>query len=120
MIKVYLKQAWELLKQNKLRPRHFICCRGITAIPAFHGISLITDFPISNCRGFLFAISVQTLIFKYVCHYRRSLDFMEYLYEKIYDPNTTNPISAMPAFGKNGWLSDDEIKAVIAYLKTIN
>lgn len=44
----------------------------------------------------------------------------EALYDKIYDPNTTNPISAMPAFGKNGWLSDDEIKAVIAYLKTIN
>lgn len=40
--------------------------------------------------------------------------------KKIYDPNTTNPISTMPAFGKNGWLSDDEIKAVIAYLKTIN
>ncbi|MDD2887460.1 MAG: sulfur oxidation c-type cytochrome SoxX [Aliarcobacter sp.] len=44
----------------------------------------------------------------------------EALYAKIYDPNTTNPISTMPAFGKNGWLSDDEIKAVIAYLKTIN
>ena len=28
-----------------------------------------------------------------------------------------NPISQMPAFGKNGWLSDAEIKAVIAYLK---
>ena len=44
----------------------------------------------------------------------------EALYEKIYDPNSTNPISTMPAFGKNGWLSDDEIKAVIAYLKTVN
>jgi len=44
----------------------------------------------------------------------------EALYEKIYDPYTTNPISAMPAFGKNGWLSDSEIKAVVAYLKTIN
>ena len=44
----------------------------------------------------------------------------EALYEKIYDPNTTNPISTMPAFGRYGWLSDDEIKAVIAYLKTIN
>lgn len=41
------------------------------------------------------------------------------LFDKIYDPYTTNPISAMPAFGKNGWLSDDEIKAVVAYLKTI-
>ncbi|CAM3407290.1 sulfur oxidation c-type cytochrome SoxX [Arcobacter aquimarinus] len=44
----------------------------------------------------------------------------EALYDKIYDPNTANPISVMPAFGKNGWLSDDEIKAVVAYLKTIN
>uniref|UniRef100_UPI0040487E69 sulfur oxidation c-type cytochrome SoxX n=1 Tax=Aliarcobacter sp. TaxID=2321116 RepID=UPI0040487E69 len=44
----------------------------------------------------------------------------EALYEKIYDPYTANPISAMPAFGKNGWLSDSEIKAVVAYLKTIN
>jgi len=42
------------------------------------------------------------------------------LYEKIYDPYTSNPISQMPAFGKNGWLSDAEIKAVVAYLKTIN
>lgn len=43
----------------------------------------------------------------------------EALYNKIYDPYTTNPISAMPAFGKNGWLSDGEIKALVAYLKTI-
>lgn len=42
------------------------------------------------------------------------------LYDKIYDPYTTNPISAMPAFGKNGWLDDSEIKALVAYLKTIN
>lgn len=42
------------------------------------------------------------------------------LYDKVYDPYTTNPISAMPAFGKNGWLSHDEITAVVAYLKTIN
>lgn len=42
------------------------------------------------------------------------------LYDKIYDPYTTNPISQMPAFGKNGWLNDDEIKALVAYLKTIN
>ena len=42
------------------------------------------------------------------------------LYDKIYDPYTTNPISAMPAFGKNGWLDDQEIKALVAYLKTIN
>ena len=44
----------------------------------------------------------------------------EALYEKIFDPYTTNPVSAMPALGKNGWLSDSEIKALVAYLKTIN
>ena len=42
------------------------------------------------------------------------------LYEKIFAPYKTNPVSAMPAFGKNGWLSDSEIKALVAYLKTIN
>jgi sulfur-oxidizing protein SoxX len=41
------------------------------------------------------------------------------LYDKIYDPYTTNPTSAMPPFGKNGVLTDEEIKAVVAYLKTI-
>jgi len=43
----------------------------------------------------------------------------DYLYDTVYDPYKANPISAMPAFGKNGWLSDAEIKAVVAYLKTI-
>jgi sulfur-oxidizing protein SoxX len=42
------------------------------------------------------------------------------LYDKIFDPYASNPVSAMPAFGKNGWLSDSEIKALVAYLKTIN
>ena len=41
------------------------------------------------------------------------------LYDKVYDPYSTNPISAMPAFGKNGLLSDHQIKAVVAFLKTI-
>jgi len=41
------------------------------------------------------------------------------LYDKVYNPYATNPISAMPAFGKNGVLSDHQIKAVVAYLKTI-
>ncbi|WP_456433692.1 sulfur oxidation c-type cytochrome SoxX [Nitratifractor sp.] len=41
------------------------------------------------------------------------------LYDKIYNPYTTNPISAMPPFGLNGVLSDHQIKAVVAYLKTI-
>ena len=44
----------------------------------------------------------------------------EALYDKVFDPSTGNPITAMPAFGRNGWLSPDEIKAVVAYLKTIN
>jgi len=26
----------------------------------------------------------------------------------------------MPAFGRDGWLSDQQIHAVVAYLKTIN
>ncbi len=43
----------------------------------------------------------------------------EALYAKVYDPYSTNPISAMPAFGKNGVLDDAQIKAVVAYLKTI-
>ena len=41
------------------------------------------------------------------------------LHDKVYDPYTTNPISAMPPFGKNGVLDDKQIKAVVAYLKTI-
>lgn len=43
----------------------------------------------------------------------------EALYDKVYDPYTSNPISQMPAFGKNGLLNDAEIKALVAYLKTI-
>ncbi len=42
------------------------------------------------------------------------------LYDVIYDPSTTrSKITAMPAFGKGGWLTNDEIKAVVAFLKTI-
>ena len=43
----------------------------------------------------------------------------KYLYDKVYNPYTTNPISAMPAFGLNGVLTPEDIKAVVAYLKTI-
>lgn len=42
----------------------------------------------------------------------------EELYKKIYDPYTTNPTSQMPAFGKNGNLSDHQIEAVIAFLQS--
>lgn len=43
------------------------------------------------------------------------------LYDTIYDIYAARDlkISPMPAFGKNGWLDDAEIKAVVAYLKTI-
>lgn len=42
------------------------------------------------------------------------------LYDMIYDIYTAKglKISPMPAFGKNGWLDDEEIKAVIAYIKS--
>ena len=42
------------------------------------------------------------------------------LYNIVYDPyETRSKITAMPSFGKNGWLTDHQIKAVVAYLKTI-
>jgi sulfur-oxidizing protein SoxX len=42
------------------------------------------------------------------------------LYDMIYDIYAVKGLefSAMPAFGKNGWLDDSEIKAVVAYLKS--
>jgi sulfur-oxidizing protein SoxX len=45
----------------------------------------------------------------------------EMLYNTIYDIYKERglKISAMPAFGTNGWLDDKEIKALVAYLKTI-
>ena len=44
----------------------------------------------------------------------------EILYDMIYDIYKAKglQISAMPAFGTNGWLDDSEIKAVVAYLKS--
>ncbi len=42
-----------------------------------------------------------------------------FLYNKIYNPYTTNPVSQMPPFGKNAILSNQQIKAVVAFLKTI-
>jgi len=42
------------------------------------------------------------------------------LYNIVYDPYATrSKISAMPSFGKNGWLTHKQINAVVAYLKTI-
>lgn len=44
------------------------------------------------------------------------------LYDTVYDIYKARglKISAMPAFGPTGHLSDEEIKAVVAYLKTID
>jgi len=44
----------------------------------------------------------------------------ELLYDMVYDIYAAKglKISAMPAFGTNGWLDDSEIKAVVAYLKS--
>jgi sulfur-oxidizing protein SoxX len=44
------------------------------------------------------------------------------LYDTVYDIYAARGIeySAMPPFGRTGWLDDSEIKAVVAYLKTIN
>lgn len=43
------------------------------------------------------------------------------LYDIVYNIYDAKGITntSMPAFGKTGWLSDDQIKAVVAYLKTI-
>ncbi|HIP11933.1 MAG TPA: sulfur oxidation c-type cytochrome SoxX [Arcobacter sp.] len=45
-----------------------------------------------------------------------------YIYDAIYDIYKAKNITttAMPAFGKNGQLSDNEINALVAYLKTVN
>ncbi len=43
------------------------------------------------------------------------------LYDTIYDIYKARGIkySAMPPFGANGWLSEQQIKALVAYLKTV-
>jgi len=42
------------------------------------------------------------------------------IYSIIYEPYATrSKIGAMPSFGKNGYLSEQQIKAVVSYLKTI-
>lgn len=44
------------------------------------------------------------------------------LYDTVFDIYSARGLTntSMPAFGKAGWLSDSQIKAVVAYLKTIN
>ena len=45
-------------------------------------------------------------------------DLLYNIIYNIYSVEGKSKVSAMPAFGKNGMLSDDEIKAVIAYIKS--
>jgi len=44
------------------------------------------------------------------------------LYDTVFDIYSARGVTntSMPSFGKSGWLSDSQIKAVVAYLKTIN
>jgi len=41
------------------------------------------------------------------------------LYDQVFDPTKRNPISAMPPFGANALLTEEELQDVVAYLKTI-
>jgi sulfur-oxidizing protein SoxX len=42
----------------------------------------------------------------------------EALFAKVYGKEDV--VTAMPAFGRNGWLTDSEINDVVAFLKTVN
>jgi len=42
-----------------------------------------------------------------------------YLFEKIWDPNKTNPVTVMPPFGRNHKITKQQIHAVIAYLQAV-
>lgn len=41
------------------------------------------------------------------------------LYNRIFDPTKNNPLSAMPPFGANQMLNEEEIQHLVAYLQTI-
>lgn len=41
----------------------------------------------------------------------------EYLLEKIWDPNKTNPNTVMPPLGRNHKITKEQIEAVITYLQ---
>ncbi len=43
----------------------------------------------------------------------------EYFYNKIWDPNKNNPNSMMPPLGRNHRVTDQEIKAIIAFVKHV-
>jgi len=44
----------------------------------------------------------------------------EYLYNRIYDPRIINPLTVMPPWGAHGLFNDQEIRDMVAYLKTLN
>jgi L-cysteine S-thiosulfotransferase len=43
----------------------------------------------------------------------------EYLFEKIWDPNKTNPITIMPPMGRNHKISKEQVNALVAYLQAV-
>lgn len=43
----------------------------------------------------------------------------EYLFNQIYDARVINPVTSMPPWGAHGVYSDDEIKDMVAFLKTL-
>ena len=43
----------------------------------------------------------------------------EQIRQKIWDPNQENPTSIMPAFGKHGMMSKDDIQSLVEYIHTL-
>jgi sulfur-oxidizing protein SoxA len=43
----------------------------------------------------------------------------EYLYNYIYDPRVYNPVSVMPPWGRHGVFTPEEIRDMVAFLKTL-
>ena len=43
----------------------------------------------------------------------------EWLFNYVYDPRVYNPVSQMPPWGSHGLYTEDEIKDMVAYLKTL-
>lgn len=41
----------------------------------------------------------------------------DYLFEKIWDPNKTNPVTIMPPMGRNHKISKEQVNALVAYLQ---
>lgn len=41
----------------------------------------------------------------------------DYLFEKIWDPNKTNPVTIMPPMGRNDKITKEQVNAIVAYLQ---